>query len=46
MAASSEKIHFMGDGNIGPRGGKLYVFHCPCRQDRRDSGMGVSDGRL
>lgn len=25
----SAKIHFMGDGNRGPRGGKLYVFHCP-----------------
>lgn len=26
------KIHYMGDGNLGPRGGKLYVFHCPgCR---------------
>jgi hypothetical protein len=23
------KIHYMGDGNVGPRGGKLYVFHCP-----------------
>ena len=23
------KVHFVGDGNIGPRGGKLYVFHCP-----------------
>jgi hypothetical protein len=19
----------MGDGNVGPRGGKLYLFHCP-----------------
>lgn len=19
----------MGEGNLGPRGGKLYVFHCP-----------------
>lgn len=24
-----DKIHFIGDGNTGPRGGKLYVFHCP-----------------
>ena len=23
------KLHYMGDGNRGPRGGKLYVFHCP-----------------
>lgn len=23
------KIHYMGDSNPGPRGGKLYVFHCP-----------------
>ena len=23
------KLHYMGDGNLGPRGGKLYVFHCP-----------------
>lgn len=23
------KIHFMGDGNRGPRGGRMYVFHCP-----------------
>ncbi len=25
----SAKIHFLGDSNLGPRGGKLYVFHCP-----------------
>jgi hypothetical protein len=25
----AEKIHYLGDGNRGPRGGKLYVFHCP-----------------
>jgi hypothetical protein len=25
----SEKIHYMGEGNKGPRGGQLYVFHCP-----------------
>jgi hypothetical protein len=25
----SAKIHFMGDSNKGPRGGVLYVFHCP-----------------
>lgn len=25
----ADKIHFMGDSNLGPRGGKLYVFHCP-----------------
>lgn len=24
-----DKIHFMGDDNLGPRGGKLYLFHCP-----------------
>lgn len=23
------KIHFFGDGNLGPRGGKMYGFHCP-----------------
>ncbi len=23
------KIHYLGDSNKGPRGGKLYVFHCP-----------------
>ena len=23
------KLHYMGDANLGPRGGKLYVFHCP-----------------
>jgi len=23
------KIHFMGESNKGPRGGVLYVFHCP-----------------
>lgn len=23
------KLHYMGDGNRGPRGGKLYLFHCP-----------------
>ncbi len=25
----SVKLHYMGDGNTGPRGGKLYLFHCP-----------------
>ena len=25
----SDKLHYMGDGNKGPRGGDLYVFHCP-----------------
>jgi hypothetical protein len=23
------KLHYMGDSNKGPRGGKLLVFHCP-----------------
>jgi len=22
------KIHYMGDDNLGPRGGKLYLFRC------------------
>ncbi len=25
----ADKIHFMGEGNRGPRGGLLYCFHCP-----------------
>jgi hypothetical protein len=25
----AEKLHYMGDGNLGQRGGRLYVFHCP-----------------
>jgi hypothetical protein len=25
----AEKLHYLGDGNLGPRGGKMYVFHCP-----------------
>ena len=25
----ADKIHFMGESNKGPRGGLLYVFHCP-----------------
>lgn len=25
----ADKIHYMGDGNKGPRGGVLYAFHCP-----------------
>lgn len=25
----ADKIHFMGESNRGPRGGLLYVFHCP-----------------
>lgn len=25
----ADKLHFMGEGNRGPRGGLLYVFHCP-----------------
>jgi Family of unknown function (DUF6527) len=25
-----DKLHYMGDSNVGKRGGgKLYVFHCP-----------------
>ena len=23
------KLHYMGDSNRGPRGGKVYLFHCP-----------------
>ena len=23
------KLHYMGDANRGPRGGKVYLFHCP-----------------
>ncbi len=23
------KIHYLGDDERGPRGGKLYLFHCP-----------------
>jgi hypothetical protein len=26
---ANAKIHYMGNGNNGPRGGHLYVFHCP-----------------
>lgn len=26
---SAAKVHFLGEANHGPRGGKLYVFHCP-----------------
>lgn len=25
----ADKIHYLGDSNVGPRGGKLYAFHCP-----------------
>jgi hypothetical protein len=25
----ADKIHFLGESNKGPRGGVLYVFHCP-----------------
>lgn len=25
----ADKLHYMGDGNTGPRGGFLYLFHCP-----------------
>lgn len=25
----ADKLHYMGDSNLGPRGGKMYVFHCP-----------------
>jgi len=25
----ASKLHFLGDGNRGPRGGRVYVFHCP-----------------
>lgn len=23
------KVSYFGDGNLGPRGGKLFCFHCP-----------------
>lgn len=23
------KLHYLGDDNPGPRGGKVYMFHCP-----------------
>lgn len=23
------KLHYLGDNNKGPRGGVLYLFHCP-----------------
>jgi hypothetical protein len=23
------KLHYMGDDNKGPRGGKVFLFHCP-----------------
>lgn len=29
MVEMGDKVHYFGDGNRGPRGGKLYVFHCP-----------------
>lgn len=29
MPSINDKINYMGDSNLGPRGGKLYVFHCP-----------------
>ena len=25
----SAKVHYLGDSNLGPRGGTLYVFYCP-----------------
>ena len=25
----AEKLHFLGNSNKGPRGGVLYLFHCP-----------------
>lgn len=25
----ANKVHFLGEDNKGPRGGVLYVFHCP-----------------
>ena len=25
----ASKLHYLGDDNLGPRGGKLYLFHCP-----------------
>lgn len=28
----ADKLHYLGDGNKGSRGGRIYVFHCPgCR---------------
>lgn len=30
----SAKLHYLGDTNLGSRGGKLYLFHCPgCGND-------------
>jgi len=25
----ADKLHYLGDNNLGPRGGVLYLFHCP-----------------
>ena len=29
MEQPKAKVHFLGESNKGPRGGVLYVFHCP-----------------
>jgi hypothetical protein len=39
-----QKIHYMGDGNAGPRGGKLYVFHCPGCRYSHPFEVGGADG--
>ena len=39
------KIHYMGDGNVGPRGGKLYVFHCPGCDTSHPFEVGAPNGR-
>ena len=38
------KIHDMGEGNRGPRGGRLYAFHCPGCQYGHSFEVGGSDG--
>lgn len=40
----ANKIHYLGDSNLGPRGGKLYVFHCPGCKSSHPYEVGAPNG--
>lgn len=39
-----DKIHYLGDSNKGPRGGQIYVFHCPGCQCSHPFEINVPNG--
>lgn len=41
----ADKLHYLGDGNKGPRGGVLYLFYCPGCQCAHPFEVNAPDGR-